>query len=167
MNLTRQARRLLAVCRLQGLRLGLAESCTGGLVASSITAIPGSSDVFLGGVVSYSNSVKQALLGVREETLAEHGAVSEQCVREMATGAARALQADCSIAISGIAGPGGGTKDKPVGTVFIAWLVRGQMNSMLVVLTGRRNSVRRKAAAIAMQCLADTLAKQIGATNHA
>jgi nicotinamide-nucleotide amidase len=104
----------------QGLTLATAESCTGGLVAHRITNVPGSSAYFVGGIVAYANDAKQALLGVRAETLAAHGAVSEQTAREMARGARQALGADLAVAITGIAGPTGGTPDKPVGLTFVA-----------------------------------------------
>ena len=100
--------------------LALAESCTGGFIANQITNVPGSSKIFLGGVVAYANEVKQKFLGVRAKTLQRHGAVSRAVAREMAAGARKRFGADFAIAVTGIAGPSGGTKSKPVGTVFIA-----------------------------------------------
>jgi nicotinamide-nucleotide amidase len=104
----------------KGLTVATAESCTGGMLSSMLVDIPGSSAVLKGSVVSYSNEVKVALLGVKEATLAAHGAVSEETAREMASGALKAIRADYALAVTGIAGPDGGTPEKPVGTVFVA-----------------------------------------------
>src|SRR5256885_5154021 len=115
----------LAAVVLEALRrgrhhLGVAESCTGGLVAQRVTAVPGASDTFVGGVVAYADVMKTAALKVPLEVLQAHGAVSEQTVRAMAAGAQRLFSADCTAAVTGIAGPTGGTADKPVGTVWLA-----------------------------------------------
>jgi nicotinamide-nucleotide amidase len=114
--LAAQAGQLL---RERQLRLALAESCTGGLLASLITDVPGSSDYILGSAVTYANSAKEAILGVRPETLTEYGAVSPQTAAEMAQGARRLFGADLAIAVTGIAGPTGGQPDKPVGLVYL------------------------------------------------
>ena len=115
------AQRVLQLLRERNATLTTAESCTGGLIASQLTRVPGSSEGFHAGFVSYSNAIKQSVLGVREDTLAQHGAVSEEVVREMALGALDRASADYAIAVSGIAGPDGGSPEKPVGTVWIAW----------------------------------------------
>jgi nicotinamide-nucleotide amidase len=115
------AQSVLQLLRERGATVTTAESCTGGLIASLLTAVPGSSEGFHAGFVTYSNAIKQSVLGVREDTLAQHGAVSEEVVREMALGALQRASADYAIAVSGIAGPDGGSPEKPVGTVWIAW----------------------------------------------
>lgn len=104
----------------QNLTIACAESCTGGLLTSRLTDIAGSSAYVMGSVVSYTNRIKESLVGVRHETLLAHGAVSEETAREMAEGIRRAIKTDIGVGITGIAGPGGGTKEKPVGLVFIA-----------------------------------------------
>ncbi len=113
----------------QGLKIALAESCTGGRIASQITGVSGASAVFEAGFVTYSNKAKHSQLGVRNTTIEEHGEVSEEVVREMAHGALDKSGADLAVAVSGIAGPDGGTKDKPVGTVWIAWGQRGHIQA--------------------------------------
>jgi nicotinamide-nucleotide amidase len=139
------AERLLAGSR----RLVTAESCTGGWVAKACTDLPGSSNWFLGGVVTYSDVLKVALLGVRPATLAAHGAVSEPVVREMAAGALEHLGGEVAVAVSGIAGPDGGTPDKPVGTVWLAWARRAagglDIRTACERFTGDRDAVRRAA----------------------
>jgi nicotinamide-nucleotide amidase len=111
--------------RARGLRVAIAESCTGGLIAGAITDVAGSSDWFERGFVTYSNEAKRELLGVSDATLAAHGAVSEAVAAEMAGGALRASHADVTVAVTGVAGPVGGTPAKPVGTVCFAWAARG------------------------------------------
>jgi nicotinamide-nucleotide amidase len=144
--------------RQEQLRLAVAESCTGGLLAARLTSVPGSSEYFLGGVVAYADAAKQALLGVAGETLRQFGAVSEQVALELAHGAARVTGASCSLAITGIAGPGGGTAEKPVGTVWIARLLRGRAEAILYRLPGTREEVRARAAQAALALLWQGLA---------
>ncbi len=144
---------VLDVVEQKGGCLAVAESCTGGLVGARLTAVPGSSRVFRGGVVAYANDVKLHLLGVGADALAAHGAVSEAVAREMAVGVGRALEADAALAVTGIAGPSGGTADKPVGTVWIAALWRGELRAFTHVLPGRRDAVRRRAAQWALDHL--------------
>lgn len=129
-----------------GAKLAVAESCTGGLVGERLTAIPGSSAVFVGGVVAYSNEVKVRELGVPEAMIAEHGAVSEPVVRAMATGASQRFGAGAALAITGIAGPDGGSAEKPVGTVWLAANFRGEQQAVRRQLPGGREEIRRRAA---------------------
>lgn len=129
-----------------------AESCTGGWVAKTLTDIAGSSAWFDRGFVTYSNTSKIEMLGVRERTLQIQGAVSEQTVCEMVEGALRFSQGDMALSISGVAGPGGGTQEKPVGTVWFAWAVRGGKPITLCRLfEGERNAVRHQAVVTALQ----------------
>lgn len=114
----------------KNLTVSTAESCTGGSIAARLTSIPGSSNYFQGGVVAYSNEVKEALLHVSPQTLEQHGAVSEETVIEMVKGAMKAMKTDCAVSTSGIAGPGGGTKEKPVGTVWIAAAYKNEIRTM-------------------------------------
>lgn len=134
--------------------LATAESCTGGWVAKVVTQVSGSSQWFDRGFVTYSNAAKQEMLGVSADTLQQHGAVSEATVREMATGALSHSHAQVSLAISGIAGPGGGTADKPVGTVCFAWANRnGDLTSATHHLEGNRDSIRRQSVQLALEDL--------------
>ncbi|MDE2149960.1 MAG: CinA family protein [Gammaproteobacteria bacterium] len=150
----RLAERLLA----RGQRLALAESCTGGLVAKLCTDRAGSSDWFEGGLVTYSNTLKQRLLGVSADTLAQAGAVSAQTVLAMVEGLLQATDADWGLAVSGVAGPGGGSAEKPVGTVWIAWAGRGQaVGASRFWFDGDRDAVRQAAAHAALAGLCDLL----------
>ncbi len=136
---------VLDLLRARGLTLATAESCTGGLVAARLTEVPGSSDVFLGAVVAYSNELKAGQLGVPEPVLAEHGAVSAEVAAAMAQGARRRLGADVAVAVTGIAGPGGGTDAKPVGLVFLH--AAGPMGEVArrFDFPGDRETIRRRA----------------------
>lgn len=138
--------------------LAVAESCTGGLIAAACTARAGSSAWFERGLVTYSNRAKHELLGVAESLLASHGAVSEPCVRAMAEGLMARAPVQHSIAISGIAGPGGGTADKPVGTVWIAWAGHGGVQARAYLFSGDREAVRQQAVDAALQGLIERLA---------
>ncbi len=140
------AERLGARLLERGLRVTCAESCTGGGVAEAITSVPGSSQWFDMGFVTYADRAKQQLLGVAGETLKQYGAVSEMVAQEMASGALQAAQADLSVAITGIAGPDGGTADKPVGLVWFAWALReGEVHSLCQYFDGGRAKVRQQA----------------------
>ncbi len=134
----------------RGWRLGCAESCTGGMVGAAITAVPGSSEWFVGSLVTYANEAKTAVAHVSKASLAEHGAVSEQVARELADGARVVLNADVAVGITGIAGPGGGSDDKPVGTVHFAVSMRGDTRHRHVRIPGDRATVRRRAVGIAL-----------------
>jgi nicotinamide-nucleotide amidase len=147
-----------AALRTRSLMLATAESCTGGWVGEALTAVPGSSDWFDRGFITYSNAAKQEMLGVAAATLVTCGAVSEQTVREMASGALNNSRAQAALAISGIAGPGGGTAEKPVGTVWIAWaFASGAVASEKRVYAGNRREVRQQAVARALQGLLECL----------
>jgi nicotinamide-nucleotide amidase len=140
-------------------RLGVAESCTGGMIGERITNIPGASDTFIGGVVAYADVIKTAALKVPLETLEAYGAVSEETVRAMAEGAQRLFSADCTIAVTGIAGPGGGTPEKPVGTVWLAARMHTTTRALTRVLPGDRDDVRRRAAQAGLDLLRRLLAE--------
>ena len=155
------AESLVTALSSSGKTVTTAESCTGGWIAKAITDIPGSSSAFAYGIVSYSNGAKESLLGVQNSTLAEHGAVSSQVVEQMAEGALQLSGADIAVAVSGVAGPDGGTDEKPVGTVCFAWAVR--TTSGLIVdgekqcFDGNRNEVRVQTVAQALRGVLDRL----------
>ena len=153
------AARVGGVLKSHGYLLATAESCTGGGVAQAVTDIAGSSAWFDRGFVTYSNAAKVEMLGVDEATLSRHGAVSEAVVREMVRGALLHSDAQVALAITGIAGPGGGSPDKPVGTVWFAWAVRDrQLISRMHNLQGTRAEIRAGSVHLALQGVLDVLA---------
>jgi nicotinamide-nucleotide amidase len=139
--------------RARRLKVAVAESCTGGMLGMRLTAIPGSSESVVGGVIAYDNSVKVRDLGVREATLAAHGAVSEETAREMASGARARFGVDAAMGITGIAGPGGGTPEKPVGTFCVAVDLGGEVRSLRTSSVGDRHEVRQRATQAALSLL--------------
>ena len=149
---------VLAALRAAHKTIAVGESCTGGMLGMRLTAVPGASDVMLGGVIAYHNDVKMAQLGVHAHTIASHGAVSEETVREMATGARALIGASVGVGITGIAGPDGGTGDKPVGTVCIAADVDGTVKSFRVSMVGDRHEVRQRSAQSALNLVRRMLA---------
>ena len=147
-----------AALKAHGMMLATAESCTGGGVACAVTEIAGSSAWFDRGFVTYSNQAKVDMLGVSPDTLARFGAVSEATVHEMVAGALRNSQAQIALAVSGIAGPGGGTVEKPVGTVWFAWGIKeGVSVARLLLLAGNRAEIRTQAVHIALQGIVELL----------
>lgn len=143
------AERLLA----ESARLAIVESCTGGLLAKVLTDVPGASRWFERGLVVYSNAAKQNLLGITEDLLNRHGAVSEPVAKALATGLLASAPVDYAVAITGIAGPGGGSAEKPVGTVWIAWAGADRVAAKRLQLSGDRNNIRINSAAAAIDAL--------------
>jgi nicotinamide-nucleotide amidase len=148
---------VLAECRRQKLSIGVAESCTGGMLGERLTAVAGSSSVFLGGVIAYQNGIKQQLLGVAAGTLEQYGAVSLETAREMARGARRQTGADIGIGITGIAGPDGGTPAKPVGMVCVALDRDGAKHEKELRLIGDRQEIRQRSVQAALDMLRRSL----------
>jgi PncC family amidohydrolase len=146
-------------CLRENLTLGLAESCTGGLLGAWITELSGASRFFQGGIVCYANEIKTNLLGVRQATLDRFGAVSEEVAREMASGARHSLRADIGLAITGIAGPEGGTPEKPVGTIWMAVEMDEYKETKQLLLQGDRTSIRQQAARNALQLLLESFSR--------
>ena len=160
-EITRIARVLGRACKRRNVDVATAESCTGGGVAAAITRISGSATWFDRGFVTYTNLAKKQMLGVSQRTLAKRGAVSEEVAREMAVGALKHSPADISVAITGIAGPTGGSPSKPVGLVWFAWAVRkGAVQARCFRFRGDRQSVRRQSVAVALQGLTDLLRRR-------
>lgn len=154
-SIRKLAEALVAELTESGKAVATAESCTGGWVAKAITDIAGSSAVFGYGIVSYSNGAKESIIGVQNKTLEDHGAVSSEVVEEMAKGTLRLSGADIAVAVSGVAGPDGGTKEKPVGMVWFGWAVRDGANALVDTsceqFTGDRELVREASVAYALQ----------------
>ncbi len=147
---------VLERCRASGLTLAVAESCTGGMLGERLTSVPGSSDVFLGGVIAYHNEIKRSLLGVRSDALDRSGAVSEEVALQMASGVRERLGADVGVSVTGIAGPGGGTTEKPVGLVWIA--VHGsELKARRFHVGGDRAEIRQRAAQAALEMVRRSL----------
>lgn len=145
LDLTLLAQRLGRACQARGIEITTAESCTGGGVASAVTAVAGSSAYFASGYVTYSNAAKTRLLGVATQTLDDHGAVSEAVVKAMVAGACRESGAELGVAVSGVAGPDGGSEEKPVGTVWIGWGDASTQHAERFHFPGERHAVREQA----------------------
>ncbi|WCL52935.1 CinA family protein [Gimibacter soli] len=158
-DITVKAERLLALARAQDMKLATAESCTGGLIGGALTAIAGSSDVVDRGFITYSNEAKQQMLGVSAESLARFGAVSEAVAKEMAYGALAHSMADAAVAVTGVAGPGGGSEEKPVGLVWFGIAVQGQAPEAFKMLFGDigRDGIRTETVRKALDALIDAL----------
>ena len=150
-----QATALLETYRTRGLKLATAESCTGGLISALLTEISGSSDVFDCGFVTYSNESKIKFLGVDKKLIEQHGAVSEQVASAMAVGAIAKTKADVAVAVTGIAGPTGGTPDKPVGLVFIAVATKNKITCVKNIFSGSRDNIRMQSVSKALEMLSD------------
>ncbi len=150
---------VLAECRARGYTLATAESCTGGLVAARLTDVPGSSDVFRGGVIAYADSVKRQRLNVPDEVLAAHGAVSAEAAAAMARGAREQIGADVAVAATGVAGPGGGTEEKPVGLVFFHAVSPDGEEHLQFELPGDRAWIRSRSAVAALHLVRRLLAR--------
>ena len=161
-DVTNAAGEVIAAARNAGVTLGCAESCTGGLVSGALTAIPGSSEVVRGGVVSYDPAVKHAVLGVERAIIDDpsRGVVSEDCARAMCTGAARVLEAQVCVSVTGIAGPGGAEPNKPVGTVWFGLSAFGSVRSRICRFAGNRDEVRLQAVAEALALLREGIEEQ-------
>jgi PncC family amidohydrolase len=153
--------RLSELLKNQHLTLAVAESCTGGLLGGSVTSVAGSSSYFRGGVIAYDNGVKHDILGVSADILERCGAVSAPVAEAMAAGAAKLFGCDCAMSVSGIAGPGGGTAEKPVGLVFAGVFRRGEARSRRFVFSGDREAVRGQSVAAAVEFLVEALESNV------
>ena len=158
-NLDELASRVIEIFREKGLSLALAESCTGGMIAETITNVAGASDIFYGSAVTYVNSAKEHILGVARETLEKHGAVSSECAEEMACGARSVYGADVAMSVTGIAGPGGGSEAKPVGTVWFGLASKNSAETFRRRFDGDRAAVRRQTVEEVLRRLAEAGAR--------
>ena len=158
-NLDELASRVIEIFRAKGLSLALAESCTGGMIAETVTNVAGASDIFYGSAVTYVNSAKEHILGVAHETLEKHGAVSSECAEEMACGARRVYGADVAMSVTGIAGPGGGSEAKPVGTVWFGLATKDGAETFRRRFDGDRAAVRRQTVEEVLRRLAEAGAR--------
>lgn len=154
MNLEFTALELASILKKCGFSISCAESCTGGLASAALTSVPGSSEYFFGGIIAYSNEAKINLLQVKEDTLRRQGAVSEEVAVAMAYGAAKVFKTDSAFSITGIAGPDGGTNEKPVGTVWFGFFVRESIHAECMFFPGDRSAVRQAASRYALTNIA-------------
>lgn len=148
-----EAEQLIGLLKSKKLRMSAAESCTGGMIGCMMTSVPGSSDVFLGSAVTYSNDAKERILGVSHQTLMDHGAVSMETASEMAKGSIDAYESDVAVSVTGIAGPGGATPEKPVGLVYIAVADGPRVVVTKNLFQGDRQSIRNQTAVEAIKLL--------------
>ena len=153
MELERLIQRVARRLKMRNLTVSVCESCTGGMLGAALTSVPGSSRYFLGGVIAYSDVVKQKVVGVKVQTLKRYGAVSDEVAREMARGVQRRLRSEMAIGITGVAGPAGGSAGKPVGTVYIAVARRKKIRVERFSFKGTRLNIRRSACRRALEML--------------
>lgn len=151
------AEETLLALRTQGKTIGTVESCTGGLIAATLTEIPGYSDLMMGGIITYANHIKETLADVPADVLKAHGAVSEEVARAMASGGRTRLGVDVCVAVTGIAGPGGGSAEKPVGLVHLAVATRKTVLHRRIMLPGIRNEIRTATVRAALELVRDAL----------
>ena len=147
------SQKVIRLATAKGVTVGTAESLTGGLIAAALAGVPGASRVLMGGIVSYDPAVKHQLLGVAQDVIDGVGVVSEPCARQMAKGARKALKADVAVSVTGLAGPGGGTEETPVGTVFLGLATLGGVQVRRVRFAGGRQAVRKKTTQEALKML--------------
>jgi nicotinamide-nucleotide amidase len=154
------AHMLIRTLKDKGMTISVAESCTGGMIGQELTTVPGASEVFMGGVISYSNDVKERILRVPKNIMINHGAVSEETAKAMAVGAANTLQTRCSISVTGVAGPDGGTPEKPVGTVCIGYCIDREVETRKHFFAGDREAIRTRAMKTALREMTELLKKK-------